>query len=86
MDTTLFYILNNTGIENEIRNYCERNFGTDGYLNFTLAVFLFPQDLNLSTTCLAAAEGHASATCQARELKLLSVNLQVRPKALAIID
>ena len=32
----LLYILNNTGIEYEIKNYCGRNFGTDGNSNFTL--------------------------------------------------
>ena len=36
METKLFQILNDTGIEYEIRNYCGRNFGTDGYSNFTL--------------------------------------------------
>ena len=35
----LFYILNDSGIEYEIRNYCARNFGTDGYSNFAPVFF-----------------------------------------------
>ena len=38
MDTRLFYIFNNTGIESEIRNFCGRNFGTGGNSNFTLEI------------------------------------------------
>lgn len=34
------------------------------------------QELEMSSSCLTEAEGHASATCQARELKLLSMQLQ----------
>ena len=36
-----------------------------------------PQALDVSASCLSEAAGHASASCQARELKLLSLSLQV---------
>ena len=36
MDTVLFYILNDAGIEYDIKNYCGRNIVMDGNLNFAL--------------------------------------------------
>ena len=39
MDTKLFYILNDTVIEYEIRNYCGGNIGTGGNSKFTLLIY-----------------------------------------------
>ena len=52
MDTTLFYILNGTGLEYKIRNYCRRNIGTDGNSNFTLQRILgsFSSSYSLMTS------------------------------------
>ena len=36
MDTKLYEISNDPGIESEIRNYCGLNIGTDVNSNFTL--------------------------------------------------
>ena len=67
MDNRLFYIFNNTGIENEIIYYCGRNIAEDGNSDFALEhsflplQFVMARNVNNFCFCFSIAGGQ---TCQ----------------------